>query len=76
MKIKKLNETALCKADQTAFRVAMIRKVNELVNAVTVGVVWDNNITAEQAITEQDLMNIENGIALTELELMVLEMGC
>ena len=33
-------------------------------------------IIAEQAITEQDLLNIENGIALTELELMVLEMGC
>ena len=80
--IEKLNETALCQADQTAFRVAIIRKVNQLVDAVNVGVVHDNkveadrnNVTAEQAITEQDLMNIENGIALTELELMVLEMG-
>lgn len=80
--ISKLNEKALIKADQTAFRKALIRKVNQLVDAVNVGVVHDNKVqadrnivTAQQAITEQDLMNIENGIATTELELMLLEMG-
>lgn len=49
-RIEKLNESALLKADQTAFRVAVIRKVNQLVEAMNTGVVWDNKVQADRKV--------------------------
>ena len=49
-KINKLNEKALLKADQKAFRKAVIRKVNQLVDAINTGVVWDNKVQADRKI--------------------------
>ncbi|MGN0712013.1 MAG: hypothetical protein ACI4LO_09635 [Anaerovoracaceae bacterium] len=46
--IDKLNEKALVGADQKAFRVAVIRKVNQLVEAMNTGVVWDNKVQADR----------------------------
>ena len=46
--IEKLNEKALLGASNKAFRTAVIRKVNQLVNAVNTGVVWDNKVDADR----------------------------
>lgn len=48
--IEKLNETALLKASEKAFRTAIIRKVNQLCDAVNTGVVWDNKVEADRKI--------------------------
>ena len=57
--IDKLNETALIKADQTAFRVALIRKINKLVDAVNVGVVHDNKVEADRNNVEVSAMVVD-----------------
>lgn len=48
--ISKLNEQALLKTDNTAFRTALLRKVNQLVDAVNVGVVHDNKVEADRKL--------------------------
>lgn len=47
--IEKLNEQALLNASTKAYRTALIRKINQLVDAVNVGVVWDNKVAADRA---------------------------
>ena len=48
--IEKLNETALLKASEKAFRTAVIRKINQICDAVNTGVVWDNKVDADRKI--------------------------
>lgn len=79
--ISKLDKGAMLVAGNKPFRTAIINKINQLCDAVSTGTVWDNkvaaeraNLVAEQAITEQDLLNIENGIKITDLDLRLMEM--
>ena len=46
--IDKLNEKALLTAGNRAFRTAIIRKLNQIVDALNVGVVWDNKVDADR----------------------------
>ena len=52
--ITKLNEKAMLSASEKAFRTAVIRKLNQLVDAVSIGVVWDNKIK-----TENEILNLQ-----------------
>lgn len=46
--INKLGKSALLEADEKAFRWAIINAVNQVIEAVNVGVVWDNKVDADR----------------------------
>lgn len=46
--IEKLNEKVLLNAGNRSFRTAVIRKLNQIVDALNVGVVWDNKVDADR----------------------------
>ena len=45
----KLDKEALLKAEDAAFRWAVIEAVNQLIGAVNTGVVWDNKVSSDRA---------------------------
>lgn len=57
--ITKLNEKALLQASEKAFRTAVIRKLNQIADAVSVGVVWDNKIKTENELLELSATMVE-----------------
>lgn len=48
----KVNEQALLTASERAFRAAIIRKVNQLVDEIATGRVWENKVQAQRDINE------------------------
>lgn len=69
--IDKLNEKALLTAGNRAFRIAVIRKLNQIVDALNVGVVWDNRVHADRsdkALGERiDMTDVGMSIAFVTL---------
>lgn len=65
--VSKLNEKALLGVEEAAFRSAVIRKVNRLIDAVNTGVVWDNRVATERVGTKVDNVNATQSIAFVTL---------
>ena len=57
--IEKLNEKVLLNAGNRSFRTAVIRKLNQIVDALNVGVVWDNRVHTDRE-DEKLSMRIDN----------------
>lgn len=57
--ITKLNEKAMLSASEKAFRTAVIRKLNQIADAVNVGVVWDNKVKTENELLELSATMVE-----------------
>lgn len=65
--VSKLNEKALLGVEEAAFRSAVIRKVNRLIDAVNTGVVWDNRVATERVGTKVDNVNATQSITFVTL---------
>ena len=66
--ITKLNEKAMLSASEKAYRTAVIRKINQVVDAINTGVVWDNKVKSDR-----DILNLQGTIVELEYQRLMEE---